>query len=102
MLSQGTVPLACRQGGLCPEHTGPVRLDGAAYACRSGEAPRRVPMGPRAQSYTLYYPVQDLRGGNFALAKNRRILPAKFNDWLNEGPIYPKMDGFCPQNSVIG
>lgn len=29
MLSQGTVPLACRQGGLCPEHTGPVRLDGA-------------------------------------------------------------------------
>jgi hypothetical protein len=29
MLSQGTVPLACRQGWLCPEHTGPVRLDGA-------------------------------------------------------------------------
>jgi hypothetical protein len=32
MLSQGTVPLACRQGGLCPEHTGPVRLDGAIFS----------------------------------------------------------------------
>ncbi|KAG6999909.1 hypothetical protein FOFC_13576 [Fusarium oxysporum] len=32
MLSQGTVPLACRQGGLCPEHTGPVRLDGAVWS----------------------------------------------------------------------
>jgi hypothetical protein len=31
MLSQGAVPLACRQGGLCPEHTGPVRLDGAVW-----------------------------------------------------------------------
>jgi hypothetical protein len=39
MLSQGTVPLACRQGGLCPEHTGPVRLDGARVGVRIMSAP---------------------------------------------------------------